>query len=151
MFSAFLVCAACLAYESPGPAATDSDPVAGALSSYLQAKSQSGRTADDHVRLALWCEAHGLETERLKHLTIAVLKDPESAAARGLLGLVALSAGDHQSCRLYRRGGAAAEGAPPRPGVETRPRPAVTFPDRAPAIPIPSPAPAPTGVRPFAP
>jgi len=38
--------------------------------------------------MALWCEAHGLGTERLKHLAIAVLTDPAHATARGLLGLV---------------------------------------------------------------
>jgi hypothetical protein len=40
------------------------------------------------VRLALWCEAHGLTAERLHHLTLAVLADPKNAAARGLMGLV---------------------------------------------------------------
>jgi hypothetical protein len=40
------------------------------------------------VKLALWCEAHGLVAERLKHLTLATLIDPAGAAARGLLGLV---------------------------------------------------------------
>ncbi len=95
MFSTFLVCAACLACENPGSAATDSNPIAGVHSSYLQAKSQVGRNADDHVRLALWCEAHNLETERLKHLTIALLKDPANATARGLLGMVAFNGGWH--------------------------------------------------------
>ncbi len=97
MFSAFLVCTACLACEKPGSATTDSEPVAGANSSYLQAKSQSGRNADDHVRLALWCEAHKLEALRIKHLTIAMLKDPENATARGLLGLVAFGGGWHST------------------------------------------------------
>ncbi len=39
--------------------------------------------------MALWCEAHGLDSERLKHLAIAVLIDPAHTTARGLLGLVA--------------------------------------------------------------
>ena len=42
-----------------------------------------------HVRLALWCEAHGLTAERLKHLSLAVLYDPSNTLARGLMGLVA--------------------------------------------------------------
>ena len=40
------------------------------------------------MKLALWCEAHGLERERLKHLAVAVLADPSNAMARGLMGLV---------------------------------------------------------------
>src|SRR5439155_11458604 len=49
----------------------------------------AGRDADAHVKLALWCETHGLEAERLEHLALAVLADPSHATARGLLGLVA--------------------------------------------------------------
>ena len=45
---------------------------------------------DAHVRLALWCESHGLTAERLKHLSLAVLYDPSNMLARGLMGLVAL-------------------------------------------------------------
>ena len=103
MFSAFLVCTACLACEKPGSAPSDSEPNAGAHSSYLQAKSQSGRNADDHVRLALWCEANGLEAERLKHLTIAMLKDPANATARGLLGLVAFGGGWHSTEAIRKK------------------------------------------------
>ena len=40
------------------------------------------------MKLALWCEAHGLTAERTKHLALAMLTDPTNAAARGLLGLV---------------------------------------------------------------
>ena len=39
-----------------------------ALSAYQSAAAAAGRDADAHVRLALWCEAHGLTAERLKHL-----------------------------------------------------------------------------------
>ena len=52
-------------------------------------KAKAGRDAGSQVGLALWCEAHGLTSERVKHLTKAVLGDPGNAAARGLLGLVA--------------------------------------------------------------
>ena len=41
------------------------------------------------MRLALWCEAHGLTAERVKHLALAVLYEPSNALARGLMGLVA--------------------------------------------------------------
>ena len=54
-----------------------------------QAKATAGRTAADQVHLALWCEAHGLTAERVRHLAQAVLADPANATARGLLGLVA--------------------------------------------------------------
>ena len=47
------------------------------------------------LRLALWCERRGLEAERVKHLALAVLIDPDHAAARGLLGLVAYRGGWH--------------------------------------------------------
>ena len=56
---------------------------------YQAAKLAAGRTPDDQVRLAYWCEAHGLDAERLRHLALAVLADPTNATARGLLGLVA--------------------------------------------------------------
>src|SRR5579883_1784362 len=65
--------------EAPGP---------GPAAAYEAAKERAGRGADAQVKLALWCEAHGLEAERLKHLAVAVLTDPKNATARGLMGLV---------------------------------------------------------------
>jgi tetratricopeptide (TPR) repeat protein len=59
------------------------------LAAYRQATAKVDKTADAHVRLALWCEAHGMTAERLKHLSLAVLYDPTNVLARGLLGLVA--------------------------------------------------------------
>jgi hypothetical protein len=64
--------------------ATDAD-----LQIYQVMQAQAGRDAAAHVRLALWCEAHGLEAERLKQLALAALFDPTHTTARGLLGLVA--------------------------------------------------------------
>src|SRR4051794_24734988 len=58
------------------------------LAAYEAARTKVSRDADAHVRLALWCEAHGLSAERVKHLAAAVLTDPKNVAARGLLGLV---------------------------------------------------------------
>jgi hypothetical protein len=63
-------------------------PVVDSRKAYVELRAASGRDADAQVSLALWCEAHGLEAERLKHLSIAVLTDPAHATARGLLGLV---------------------------------------------------------------
>jgi Pretoxin HINT domain len=59
------------------------------LSVYKSAAAQAHRDPGAHVRLALWCEDHGMTAERLKHLSLAVLNDPSNALARGLLGLVA--------------------------------------------------------------
>jgi hypothetical protein len=58
------------------------------LRAYQEAKSKAGRDAESQVKLALWCEAHGLAAERIKHLVLASLIDPSHAAARGLLGLI---------------------------------------------------------------
>jgi hypothetical protein len=65
-------------------------PTAGdSLGAYQARALAAGRDADAHVKLALWCEAHGLDAERLKHLALAILIKPDQATARGLLGFVA--------------------------------------------------------------
>ena len=79
---ALLACSALLAVGPDGP------PVFDAQQTYREARAKAGRSPDDQVKLALWCEAHGLTAERLHHLTLAVLADPSNAAARGLMGLV---------------------------------------------------------------
>jgi tetratricopeptide (TPR) repeat protein len=58
------------------------------LEAYHAAAARAGHDAKAHVRLALWCEAHGLSAERVKQLALAVLYDPTNALARGLSGLV---------------------------------------------------------------
>jgi hypothetical protein len=58
------------------------------LAAYESARKQAGRDADAQIKLALWCESHGLSAERVKHLTLAVLNSPNHATARGLLGLM---------------------------------------------------------------
>ncbi len=80
MFALVLICAGWLA--SDPPASED-------RRAYEAASARAGRSAEAHVKLALWCEAHGMATERLKHLATAVLIDPANARARGLMGLVA--------------------------------------------------------------
>ncbi len=69
-------------------AAADPPPDAPRLQAYQEAKAKVGHDPDSQVRLALWCEAHGLTAERIKHLTLATLLDPANTAARGLLGLI---------------------------------------------------------------
>jgi hypothetical protein len=58
------------------------------LSAYNAARAGVGRGPEANVKLALWCEAHGLQPERIKHLALAVLTDPTNATARGLMGRV---------------------------------------------------------------
>ncbi|KAJ3058068.1 hypothetical protein HK102_010710, partial [Quaeritorhiza haematococci] len=55
---------------------------------YEAARASAGRDADAQVRLALWCEARGMASEKTTHLTRAILLDPGHARARGLLGYV---------------------------------------------------------------
>jgi hypothetical protein len=59
------------------------------FSLYEKEKAATDRDADAQIRLALWCEQHGLNAERLKHLALAVARDPANTLARGLLGMVA--------------------------------------------------------------
>ena len=76
-----VVLAASVPVEDPPAAPPD-------LKAYQEAKAKVGRDADAQVKLALWCEAHGLTAERIKHLTLATLIDPSHVGARGLLGLI---------------------------------------------------------------
>ncbi len=69
------------ASASPGESAT--------VAAYRAAASKAGHDARAQARLALWCEAHGMNAERMKHLALAVLYDPSNTLARGLMGMVA--------------------------------------------------------------
>ena len=71
------------------PAADGPVPDPSDLASYKAAAAEVGHDVTAHIRLALWCEAHGLTPERMKHLALAVLYEPKNALARGLMGLVA--------------------------------------------------------------
>jgi hypothetical protein len=79
-------CAIVGAGDPPATAERASTP---ALELYRARRAQAGKSSDAQVRLALWCEAHGLNAERMKHLALAALQDPSNALARGLMGLVA--------------------------------------------------------------
>ena len=59
------------------------------LKTYEALKPKAGKDSQAQVKLALWCESHGLDAERMKHLAQAVLSDPKNVTVRGLLGLVA--------------------------------------------------------------
>jgi tetratricopeptide (TPR) repeat protein len=69
--------------DEPAPLAPKPDLIA-----YSEAAAKTGKSADAQIRLALWCEAHSLSAERLKHLALAVSIDPSNVLARGLMGLV---------------------------------------------------------------
>ena len=70
------------------PGATSVAPSDIDLKAYETAKNQLNPSSQAQVDLALWCEARGLQAERVKPLALAVLKDPTNVTARGLLGLV---------------------------------------------------------------
>src|SRR5262245_2426111 len=76
-----------LGYLVAIPVASPPAGAASDLAEYEAALKKTGRDAAAHVRLALWCEAHGLLAEQRKHLTLAVLIEPRNATARGLMGL----------------------------------------------------------------
>jgi tetratricopeptide (TPR) repeat protein len=83
MLYALLVCCALVGQDGPTTVSHSAD-----LATYESANAKAGENADTHVQLALWCEAHGLLAQRVKHLAAAVMSDPSHALARGLMGLV---------------------------------------------------------------
>ena len=95
MAAVVLICAGLLGFSPPDQ------------SEYQAAAARAGRDAGAHLKLAVWCEAHGMDAERLKHLAVALAIDPQNAAARGLLGLVAL----RRKMAAAREGGRDREGA----------------------------------------
>ncbi len=81
----------CLFLVAPFPSIlAEASPrsIAVVLKAYEARKAKAGGDADSQVELALWCETNGLKAERTKHLNRAVLTEPKSALARGLLGQV---------------------------------------------------------------
>jgi hypothetical protein len=83
MVHAILLCVAVL---SDGGKSAESTPATQAA--YDAAWAKVGKNAAAHVQLALWCEAHGLTAERIKHLNEAIALDSLNVLARGLLGQV---------------------------------------------------------------
>ena len=68
-----LTCGLVCADDLPAVAAPAADAT---REIYRRAAAQTGKNADAQVKLALWCESHGLSGERMKHLALAVLYDP---------------------------------------------------------------------------
>ena len=81
-----VVLASALMGDAPANQAP-ADPAA-VWQAYAAVQTTFGRSTDGQLRLAYWCEDHGLTAERGRHLALALLADPGNAAARGLLGLV---------------------------------------------------------------
>jgi tetratricopeptide (TPR) repeat protein len=88
MVGTVLLCCGLLGADRAAPD-SGTPSLAADLAAYDAARTKVGRDAAAHVRLALWCEAHGLQAERKKHLALAILYDPSHTLARGLLGMVA--------------------------------------------------------------
>jgi hypothetical protein len=83
MLHVALICTGLLTTLAGDPAPSVQD-----LKTYEALKLKAGKNPAAQVKLALWCEAQGLDAQRLKHLAQAVLADPSNATARGLLGLI---------------------------------------------------------------
>ena len=88
MIYTLLTCCAMFGPDRGEQGPAGSAPATADRSAYESALKKAGRDAEAHVRLALWCESHGMTAERMKHLALAVLNDPSNPLARGLLGLV---------------------------------------------------------------
>jgi hypothetical protein len=84
MFHAALLCFALIGDGGSPAVISNSDRVA-----YKAAAAKADKNSAAHVQLALWCEAHGMTDERIKHLNLAVSFDPSNTLAQGLLGMVA--------------------------------------------------------------
>ena len=84
MLYPILICCAMIGDDGSANPNPPSDRAA-----YESAQAKAGKDAAAHVRLALWCEEHGLSAERVKHLALAIAYDPANVLARGLAGLVA--------------------------------------------------------------
>jgi tetratricopeptide (TPR) repeat protein len=84
MVHAILLCCVIL-----GDGGKPADSSASDRAAYDAAAAKAGKNAAAHVKLALWCETHGLSSERIKHLSIAASLDPSNVLSHGLLGLIA--------------------------------------------------------------
>ena len=60
---------------------------------YEAAREKASGSAGSQVKLALWCEAHGLLKERAQHLSMAIALDPVNVLARAIQGQVAYRGG----------------------------------------------------------
>ena len=61
------------------------------LETYREVAAKIGREPGAHLKLALWCEAHGLEAEQWKHMALAALIFAVSWLTSVLLNLAGAS------------------------------------------------------------
>ena len=83
-----MICSGLLVTADPGPRAAVDTLSSEARAAYEALRSWAGKDPDAQVRLALWCEAHGMTDERRRNLEQAVAGAPGNVLARGLLGQV---------------------------------------------------------------
>lgn len=74
------------AYDGAGVRDGTSSRHAAALDEYRVRRARMEPTADEHWRLALWCERHGLNAEARAHATAVTRLDPARDAAWKRLG-----------------------------------------------------------------
>ena len=84
MFSALLV--SFVLFGTDDNSGKQKPPTAAELARYDAASDKAAGNAAAQVKLALWCEAHGLAAERAEHLRKAIANDPSNVLARALLG-----------------------------------------------------------------
>ena len=83
MIQVILLCCVML-----GDGGKPTEPTAKDRAAYQADAAKAGKNPAAHVQLALWCEAHGLSAERIKHLNTAASLDASNVLARSLLGLL---------------------------------------------------------------
>ncbi len=82
MISMIFVAASIVVADAPVASGADFEK---ARIEYKKKAATVDRDAESQVNLALWCERRGLGVEKIKHLTIALSKDPSNTRAHGLL------------------------------------------------------------------
>jgi hypothetical protein len=87
MLSALLLCFMVLATDDDSGKQKPLTPAE--LARYDAACEKAAGNAAAQVKLALWCDAHGLVAERAEHLRKAIANDPSNVLARALLGQLA--------------------------------------------------------------
>jgi hypothetical protein len=83
-----LLCGGMLVGVDPGSRAGPGAPTAQVWADYEARKAAAPAGADAQVRLALWCEEHGLTAQWHQHLAKAALIEPGNVLARGLMGFL---------------------------------------------------------------
>jgi Pretoxin HINT domain len=62
------------------------ETLSASLAEYRARRARMRNSADAHLKIAIWCEEHGLKPEATAHLTVATQRDPGLEAAWKKLG-----------------------------------------------------------------